>query len=195
MRKTGEAVRPVRIHRTGSQKKQDFRRRGVGSRRREQYTNNARTVYLGNNTFEIPYWNLYLKVGDVMMVRHWGWDPWKNAIQTGASYNLDFENVNIYASPYLGFYLAGGGGYRLSHCSVTRLNGPGLFISRANDVVVNNQFKNTNLLRAPNVKSSTADFYGSIIVTHAHNVYVSKNAIEKAGPISIDTTSTDGIRH
>lgn len=101
---------------------------------REQYTNNTRTVYLGNNTFEIPYWNLNIKAGDVMMVRHWGWDPWKNAIQTGASYNLDFENVNIYASPYLGFYLAGGGGYRLSHCSVTRLNASRLVSSEADTV-------------------------------------------------------------
>jgi hypothetical protein len=100
----------------------------------EQYTNNTRTVYLGNNTFEVPYWNLSIKVGDVMMVRHWGWNPWKNAIQTGGSYNIDFENVNIYASPYLGFLLSGGGGYRLSHCSVTRLH-PGRLISSEADAV------------------------------------------------------------
>jgi hypothetical protein len=48
---------------------------------------------------------------------------------------------------------------------------------------------------APNAKSGTSDFNGSILVTHAHNVYLSMNAIEKAGPISIDTTSTDGVRH
>jgi hypothetical protein len=101
---------------------------------REQYTNNQGTVYLGNNSFQIPYWNVYLAVGDVVMVRHWGWDPWKNAIQTGASYNLDFENVNIYASPYLGFLLSGGGGYRLSHCSVTRLNASRLVSSEADTV-------------------------------------------------------------
>jgi hypothetical protein len=402
---------------------------------KEQYTNNKGTVFLGNNSFQVPYWNNYIEVGDVVMIRHWGWDPWKNAIQTGASHDLDFENVNIYASPFLGFLLSGGGGYRLSHCSVTRLNasrlissaadtvhisdntgdiiiedstfgyqgddginihgalgiverepdnslhwtatgegsyapygwvagtdtigffndtlgflgttslqslahskiglsinlkdraaqgatqiadlsrvsarfvirnnkflfnrarglllqssyglvenntftgqtghgimvgaapgsegpgvqnvifrgnrfsnvgsfpsaplpnisdvqygallvavqgnadnmkspvpvhenlifdgnkftdlqGAGLFISRANDVVVvNNQFTNGNLFRAPNAKSGTADFNGSILVTQAHNVYLSKNAIEKAGPISIDTTSTDGVRH
>jgi hypothetical protein len=76
------------------------------------------------------------------------------------------------------------------------LQGPGLFISRANDVVVvNNQFTNTNLFRAPNAKSGTADFNGSILVTHAHNVYLSKNPMEGAGPVWIDTTSTDGIRH
>ncbi|MBV8745030.1 MAG: right-handed parallel beta-helix repeat-containing protein [Xanthobacteraceae bacterium] len=100
----------------------------------EQYTNNAHTVYLGDHTFEVPYWNVYLKVGDVMMIRHWGMAPWKNAIQTGASYNIDFENVNVYASPYLGFLLSGGGGYRLSHCSVTRLN-PGRLVSSEADAV------------------------------------------------------------
>ena len=101
---------------------------------KEQYTNNKGTVFLGNNTFEVPYWNNYIEVGDVVLVRHWGWDPWKNAIQTGSSYDLDFENVNIYASPFLGFILAGGGGYRLSHCSVTRLNA-GRLISSAADAV------------------------------------------------------------
>lgn len=68
----------------------------------EQYTNNAHTVYLGNNTFEVPYWNVYLKVGDVMMVRHWGW---KNAIQTGDSYNIDFENVKSMRAPIWAFCL------------------------------------------------------------------------------------------
>jgi hypothetical protein len=101
---------------------------------REQYTNNKGTVYLGNSTFELPYWNGYIEVGDVVLVRHWGWDPWKNAIQTGASYNIDFENVNIYASPFLGFLLSAGGGYRLSHCSVTRLNAERLISSAADTV-------------------------------------------------------------
>jgi hypothetical protein len=100
----------------------------------EQYTNNQGTVYLGNNTFQVPYWNVYIKVGNVMMIRHWGQAPWKNAIQTGASYNIDFENVNVYASPYLGFLLSGGGGYRLSHCSVTRLNAGRLVSSEADAV-------------------------------------------------------------
>ena len=101
---------------------------------KEQYTNNKGTVYLGNNTFQVPYWNNYIEVGDVVLVRHWGWNPWKNAIQTGSSYNIDFENVNIHASPFLGFLLAGGGGYRLSHCSVTRLNA-GRLISSSADAV------------------------------------------------------------
>ena len=101
---------------------------------KEQYTNNRGTVYSGNNTFEVPYWNGYIEVGDVVLVRHWGWDPWKNAIQTGASYNIDFENVNVHASPFLGFLLSGGGGYRLSHCSVTRLNAGRLVSSEADAV-------------------------------------------------------------
>lgn len=100
----------------------------------EQYTNNSHTVYLGNSTFEVPHWNLNLKVGDVVMVRHWGQAPWKNAIQTSASYDIDFENVNVFASPYLGFLLSGGGGYRLSHCSVTRLNAARLVSSEADAV-------------------------------------------------------------
>jgi hypothetical protein len=101
---------------------------------KEQYTNNRGTAYLGNHTFEVPYWNNYIEVDDVMLVRHFGWAPWKNAIQTGSSYDLDFENVNVYASPYLGFILSGGGGYRLSHCSVTRLNAARLISSSADAV-------------------------------------------------------------
>lgn len=73
------------------------------------------------------------------------------------------------------------------------LKGPGLFISRANDVVVvNNQFRNTNLSRVPD---ANPNLNGSIVVTHAHNVYLSNNPMEGAGPVWIDTTSTDGIRH
>ena len=101
---------------------------------KEQYTNNTRTVYLGDNTFEVPYWNTYIEVGDVVLVRHFGWSPWKNAIQAGGSHDLDFEHVNIYASPYLGFLLADGGGYRLLHCSVTR-PAPARLISSAADAV------------------------------------------------------------
>jgi len=43
----------------------------------EQYTNNKGTVYLGNNSFQIPYWNNYLAADDVVMVRHWGSAPWR----------------------------------------------------------------------------------------------------------------------
>jgi len=73
------------------------------------------------------------------------------------------------------------------------LQGPGLFISRANDVVVvNNQFRNTNLSRVPD---ANPNLNASIVVTHAHNVYVSKNAMVGTGALWIDTTSTDGMRH
>jgi Right handed beta helix region len=73
------------------------------------------------------------------------------------------------------------------------LQGPGLFISRANDVVVvNNQFKSTNLSRVPD---ANPNLNGSIVVTHAHNVYVSKNTLVGAGALWIDATSTDGVRH
>jgi hypothetical protein len=66
-------------------------------------------------------------------------------------------------------------------------------ISRANDVVVvNNQFKSTNLSRVPD---ANPNLNGSIVVTHAHNVYLSKNSMVGAGALWIDTTSTDGIRH
>jgi hypothetical protein len=101
---------------------------------KEEYTNNTHTKFLGNNTFEVPYWNHYIQVGDVMLVRHWGWSPWRSALETGGSYNIDFEHVHIYASPYLAFVLSGGGGYRLSHCSVTRRN-PGRLISSSADAV------------------------------------------------------------
>jgi parallel beta-helix repeat protein len=101
---------------------------------KEQYTNNRGTVYLGNNTFQVPYWNTYIEVGESVLVRHFGWAPWKNAVQTGSSYDLDFENVNVYASPFLGFILSGGGGYRLSHCTVVRRNAARLISSAADAV-------------------------------------------------------------
>jgi hypothetical protein len=101
---------------------------------KEEYPNNKRTVYLGNNTFEVPYWNTQIAAGDVVLVRHFGGAPYKNAIKTGGSYDLDFEHVNIYASPYMGFLLSGGGGYRLSHCSVTRRNAARLISSSADAV-------------------------------------------------------------
>jgi hypothetical protein len=72
------------------------------------------------------------------------------------------------------------------------LRGPGLFISRANGVVVvNNHFKNTNLPRVPD---ANPNLNGSIVVTYAHNVYLSKNAMVGAGALWIDQKSTDGMR-
>ncbi len=101
---------------------------------KEQYTFNRGTVYLGNRTFEVPYRNDYIVVGDEVLIRHFGGSPYKNAVQTGGSHDLDFENITIYASPYLGFLLSAGGGYRLSHCSVTRRDAARL-ISTAADAV------------------------------------------------------------
>jgi hypothetical protein len=73
------------------------------------------------------------------------------------------------------------------------LPGPGLFISRANAVVVvNNRFKNTNLSRVPD---TNPDLNGSIVVTHTHNVYLSSNSMIDAGALWVDATSTDGLRH
>lgn len=143
---------------------------------REQYTNNQGTVYLGNNSFQIPYWNGYLKVGDVMMVRHWGWDPWKNAIQTGASHNIDFENVNIYASPFLGFLLSGGGGYRLFHCSVTRLNAARLVSSEADAVHI-------------------SDNTGDIIIENSTFGYQGDDGINIHGAVGTFEREADGSLH
>jgi hypothetical protein len=103
---------------------------------KEEYVLNRSTVYMGDHTFEVPYWNNYIEVGDVVLVRHFGWSPWKNAIQTGGSHDITFDSVNVYASPYLAFLLSSGGGYRLSHCSVTRLNAARLISSSADAVHV-----------------------------------------------------------
>jgi hypothetical protein len=98
---------------------------------KEEYTDNVGTEYLGNNIFQVPYYNNQIAVGDLMLVRHFGYSPYKNAVQTGGSYDVDFEHVNIYASPYLAFLLSGGGGYRLSHCSVNRKDTARLISSSA----------------------------------------------------------------
>jgi Right handed beta helix region len=147
---------------------------------KEQYTNNRGTVYLGNNTFEVPYWNSYIEVGDVVLVRHWGWGPWKNAIQTGSSYNLDFEDVNIYASPFLGFILAGGGGYRLSHCSVTRLNAGRLISSAADAVHISD---NTGDII---IEDSTFAYQGDDGV----NIHGAVGIVERGGDNSLHWTAT-----
>lgn len=100
---------------------------------KEQYINNTGTRFVGNQTFEIPYYNHFIQVGDVMLVRHFGAAPWMSAISVGG-HDIDFEQVNVYASPLMGFSISGGNGYRLSHCSVTRLNAA-RFISSAADAV------------------------------------------------------------
>lgn len=52
---------------------------------KEEYVLNRSTVYVGNHTFQVPYGNHYMEVGDVFLVRHFGWSPWKNAIQLAAA--------------------------------------------------------------------------------------------------------------
>jgi hypothetical protein len=73
-----------------------------------------------------------------------------------------------------------------------------LFLATANNIVLaNNQFINTNRSPLENAKIGTASLAGSIVVTQAHNVYIGRNSTQGAttGPVSIDTQSTDGIRH
>jgi hypothetical protein len=100
---------------------------------KEQYTNNTGTHFVGNQTFEIPYYNHFIQVGDVFLVRHFGAAPWMSAI-SAAGHDIDFEQVNVYASPLMGFSISGGNGYRLSHCSVTRLSAARLISSAADAV-------------------------------------------------------------
>jgi hypothetical protein len=78
------------------------------------------------------------------------------------------------------------------------LQGSGLFLSMANNVVLaNNRFVNTNLSHLLNGNIGTAKVAGSMVVTQAHNVYIGKNSMQGAttGPVSIDTQSTNGIKH
>jgi hypothetical protein len=66
--------------------------------------------------------------------------------------------------------------------SHSNLRNPGLFITRANDiVVVNNQFTNTNLSRLPFVNLGTANLGGSLVIDHALNVFLSNNTMRLFG--------------
>lgn len=143
---------------------------------KEQYDNNTRTVYLGNNTFEVPYWNTYIAPGDVVLIRHWGGSPWRSAIETSQSSNLDFEEVNVYASPYLGFALSGGGGYRLFHCNVTRLN-PARLISASADGV------------------HIADSSGDIIIEDSTFAYQGDDGINIHGALGMFDREPDQLLH
>ena len=61
------------------------------------------------------------------------------------------------------------------------LQGPGLFLSTANNVVLsNNQFINTNLSHVQTANFGTANLSGSVVVTQAHNVYIAKNSTQGA---------------
>jgi hypothetical protein len=87
----------------------------------------------------------------------------------------------------------------LASNTFTNLRSPGLFITRANDtVVVSNQFTNTNLSRLPflYLNLGTANLGGSIVIDHAHSIFLSNNTMQAAttGPISIDSKSSYGIK-
>lgn len=143
---------------------------------KEQYDSNTRAVYLGNNTFEVPYWNNYIAAGDVMLVRHWGGSPWRSAIESRGSFDLSFEDVNIYASPYMGFVLSGGGGYRLSHCSVTRLNPARLISTTADGVHI-------------------ADSSGDIIIENSTFAYQGDDGINIHGALGMFDQEPDQSLH
>jgi hypothetical protein len=78
----------------------------------------------------------------------------------------------------------------------TNLRGPGLFITRANDVVVvNNQFTNTNLSHLPFVNLGTANLVGSLVIDHAHNIFVENNALQDVttGPDDANRAATRNL--
>ena len=131
---------------------------------KEQYTNNSGTRFVGNHTFEIPYYNHFIQVGEIFLVRHFGAAPWRSAISSGGSHDIDFEQINVYASPLMGFTISGGSGYRLSHCSVTRLSAARL-ISSAADAV------------------HTADTVGDIIVEDSTFAYQGDDGLNIHGAI------------
>ena len=101
---------------------------------KEQYTNNTGTHFVGDQAFEIPFYNHFIQVGDAFLVRHFGAAPWMSAISSGGSHDIDFEEVNVYASPLMGWTISGGNGFRLSHCSVNRLSAARLISSAADAV-------------------------------------------------------------
>lgn len=77
--------------------------------------------------------------------------------------------------------------------SFTNLQGPGLYLTRANAVaVVNNQFRNTNLSKT-NASLSAAGLNGAIVINHAHNMSLLGNSADHAGLIWVDPKSTNGI--
>jgi hypothetical protein len=73
--------------------------------------------------------------------------------------------------------------------------GPGFFISTANNVIMShNQLANTNQSGASVVIYGTANSAGSIVVTHASNVFFQGNRVSgSSGPIAVDKESTSGI--
>ncbi len=62
--------------------------------------------------------------------------------------------------------------------------------------MVGNHFADTNLSRLPFMKLGTANLGGSLVIDHAHNIFVSNNTMQGSttGPVSIDSKTTDGIK-
>jgi hypothetical protein len=75
----------------------------------------------------------------------------------------------------------------------TNLQRPGLYLSRANAVaVIDNQFENTNLAPSDTTLNA-AGLNGAIVINHADNISLSRDSINHAGPIWIDSKSTNRI--
>jgi membrane-bound ClpP family serine protease len=73
--------------------------------------------------------------------------------------------------------------------------GPGFFISTTNNVIMRrNRLASTNQSEAYVATYGTASSAGSIVVTHASNVFFQGNELSgSSGPISVDQDSTSGI--
>jgi len=73
--------------------------------------------------------------------------------------------------------------------------GPALFLSSANNVIVQgNTINNSNAAGSSPKAYGTASTRGGIVVTDVNNVYLSNNSFSgSSGPVSIDTSSTSGI--
>jgi hypothetical protein len=75
----------------------------------------------------------------------------------------------------------------------TNLQGPGLYLSRADGVaVINNEFTNTDLSKVDaSLKSSGLN--GSLVVTLSRNVLIFGSTIIHGGPVWIDPKSTSSV--
>ncbi len=74
--------------------------------------------------------------------------------------------------------------------------GPGLFVSAANNVIMEgNRLMDTNQVTSPVEMYGTANSNGAIVITGASNGYLHGNQmIGSSGPTSIDSSSTSGIK-
>jgi hypothetical protein len=78
----------------------------------------------------------------------------------------------------------------------TDLRDPGLFITRPNDVVVvSNQFTNTNLSCLPflDLNLGNANLGGSIVVDHAHSIFLSATQCRLRPPALSQSTQNQAM--